>query len=103
MIIDMDPIAYVLAVAVNREGFIQQRLHDHEGNQLLRKLIWAVVVRAAGDDYLLPMGLEGSEREKIRSGFARGVRRARIEQRLFGKLSRRRQRTVKFVRRNLNE
>ena len=42
----VQPVAYVLAVAINRQRFPFQRVQDHQWNQLLGELVGAIVVRA---------------------------------------------------------
>ena len=38
MILHAEPIALLLAIAVNRQGFIVERVGDHERKKFLRKL-----------------------------------------------------------------
>ena len=50
VIVDINPIAYVSAVAVNGNRFVLDRVCENERNQLLGKLSRAVVVAAARND-----------------------------------------------------
>ena len=87
MILNVDPVAHIQPVAVNRQRLLAQRFDDHERDQFLRKLIGAVIVRAAGHDHFLAVGFMMREREKIRADFARGIGRAGIKRRIFFELS----------------
>ena len=46
VIFNIEPVTYILAVAVNRQGFSVKSVIDHERDQLLRELIRTVVVAA---------------------------------------------------------
>ena len=48
MILDVEPVAYLHPVPVHRKLLAVEDLHDHQGDQLLRKLVRTVVVRAVG-------------------------------------------------------
>ena len=48
MIVHVQPVSNLHSVAVDRKFLAMQDLHDHQGNQLLRKLVGTVVVRAVG-------------------------------------------------------
>ena len=45
----IEPIAYVAAVAIHRQRLALEYIIYHQRYQFLRKLIWAVVVAAAGN------------------------------------------------------
>ena len=49
MILDIQPVSHLHAVSVNRELLVMLDVIDHQRDQLLRELIRAVVVGAAGD------------------------------------------------------
>ncbi len=50
MVLDVEPVADVPPVAVDREVLALEGVQHHQGNQLLRKLEGAIVVRAVGDE-----------------------------------------------------
>ena len=50
MILDIEPVTHVLALALDRKLLAVTDVIDKERNKLLRELIWAVVVRAVGHD-----------------------------------------------------
>src|SRR5437867_152554 len=43
----VQPVTHVAAVTVDRKRLIAEGTGDHEGDELLRELIWSVVVRTA--------------------------------------------------------
>lgn len=49
VILDVKPIADVLALAVDRQRFIVQAVRDHQRDQLFGKMVRPVIVRAARD------------------------------------------------------
>ena len=56
VILDEEPVANLVAVAVDRQGFALQRVVDDQRDQLFRKLIRAIVVGAIGGYYRQPIG-----------------------------------------------
>src|SRR5262249_12126677 len=46
MILDVEPVANVRALAINRHRLAGGPFEDHERNELFRELIWAIVIRA---------------------------------------------------------
>ena len=50
MIDDIEPVANVLTLAIDRQRLTMADIIDEQRNQFLRELIGAVVVRAVGDD-----------------------------------------------------
>ena len=49
MILYIEPVADIQAITVYREFLALQRIVDHEGNELLRELIRAVIIGAVRD------------------------------------------------------
>ena len=50
MVLDVEPVAHVAAVPVDRQALPLDRVQDHEGDELLGELVGAVVVRAVGEE-----------------------------------------------------
>src|SRR6202521_2521115 len=63
VVLDVDPVADVEAVAVDRKRLVAERVRDHERYDLLRELVRAVVVRAARHDHVHPERVRIGERE----------------------------------------
>jgi hypothetical protein len=103
MVLDVDPVAHIRAVAVNREAIVAHGVDDHEGDQFFGELIRPVVVRATGDDDFLAEGFVAGQRDQVGPGFARGIGRARLDRRLLGEPPRFTERPVHFVGRDLDK
>ena len=50
VVLDEEPVAHVLALAIDGQRLAMADVVDEQRNQLLRELIGAVVVRAVGND-----------------------------------------------------
>jgi hypothetical protein len=49
MIFHIEPVAHILSLAIDRQGFVVADIVDKQGDQLLGELIGSVVVGAVGD------------------------------------------------------
>ena len=49
MVLDLKPVSDIKSLAVDRQRLLMAYVIYHQGNQLLRELIWAIVVRAICD------------------------------------------------------
>ena len=83
VILDVQPVADVAAVAVDRQRPPVERVQDHQRNQLLGKLIRPVVVRAVRDEHRQAVGVEVRAHQVIGRRLARRVRRIRRVRRLL--------------------
>ena len=104
VILDIEPVADVLAVAVDRQLLIGQRVDDHQRDELLRKMIRAVVIRAARDCRRDLVGAVIRHDQEVRTGFRSRIRARRLEVRLLREEQIRvveRQIAVDFIRRDL--
>ena len=70
VVFHIQPVADLGAVTVDRKGLARQRVTEHEGNELLRKLKGAVVVGAAGDDDRDGVGAMVGQAKEVGRGFA---------------------------------
>src|SRR5262249_50299944 len=103
MIIDVKPVSYIAAAAIDRQRLALDRIQDSEWNELLRKLKWTIVVRAVRHDDRKVIGLEPGMGEMVRRSLARRIRRTRPIRRLFTETAVGAKRTIDFVRRYMNE
>lgn len=83
VILDIEPVADVLAVAVDRQLLVGQRVDDHQRDELLREVIRAVVVRAARDRRRDLVGAVIRHDQEVRTGFRSRIRARRLEVRLL--------------------
>ena len=73
MVFHIKPVAYVLAFAIYRQRFAMADVIDEERNELLRELVWAVVVGAVGHDGGHAVGVVECAHEVVAAGFGCGV------------------------------
>lgn len=84
----MDPVADVLAAAVELGADAVDDVRDLPGDELLHVLVGAVVVGAVGDRGAKPVGAGPGAHEHVGGRLGRAVRRARVVRRLLGELGR---------------
>ena len=78
MIIDVEPVADVVAFAVDGQGFARYGVMNHEGNELFRELAGAVVVGAVGGNDREAVGMVPGADEVIGGSLGGGVRGVRL-------------------------
>src|SRR3989454_5859613 len=98
-----DPVAFVEAVAVDRKLLAFERISDHEREELLRKLVRPVIVRAASNDSGKAVGPAKTPHQEVRRRLAGRVWAARLEMRLLVRFTARRQAPINFVGRDVQE
>ena len=76
---NMEPVADILACSVYRKRLVCEGTADHQRNQLLREVVRAVVVGAAGDRHRKSVGSVVSENEKICACLGGRVRAGGVE------------------------
>ena len=70
VITDEEPIADIHAISINWQGFAGEEVLDYDGDELLGKLVWSVIVRAVGDDRIQTVGVVIRANQHIARGFA---------------------------------
>ena len=85
VIVYMQPVAHLIAGAVDRQRLPIQRFGDHQWDQFLRELPGPVVVGAVGQDDRQAISLSPSLHQVIARGFRSGIGRARCVGRSLGK------------------
>src|SRR6266567_5559743 len=73
VIADVEPVADLQTVAVDRQWLSGNRVVDHERNQLFRKLPRPIVVRAVRGERRQPVGVMVGTNQMIRARFRRSV------------------------------
>ena len=104
VVLDVEPVTDVLAVAVDWQLLVGQRVDDHQRDELLREVVRAVVVRAARDRRRDLVGAMVSHDKQVRTGLRSRIRARRLEVRLLREEQVRaveRQVAVDLVRRDL--
>ncbi|MNP55638.1 hypothetical protein D3C76_1502990 [compost metagenome] len=74
MIFDKQPVAHLLAVAIDRQRLAGQRVENHQGNQLLGEVKRPVVVRAVGQQHGQTVGALPGADQVVGRRLARRVR-----------------------------
>ena len=73
MVLDIEPVADVFALAIDRQGLVGQGAGNHQGDQFFREMVGAIVVGATGDRHRqferAVVGLD----QKICRGFGGGI------------------------------
>ena len=104
VILNVEPVANILAVTVDRQLLVGQRIDDHQRNELLREVVRAVVVRAARDRRRDLVGAVVGHDEQVGTGLRSRIRARCLEVRLLREEEVRtveRQVAVDLVRRDL--
>ena len=70
MVFDLQPVAYLQAVAVNGQGVAGQRVDDHKRDQLLGKMLRAIVVAAIGGEHWQAIGVVSGTNQVVACRFA---------------------------------
>ena len=86
VVLGVDPVADVLAAAVELGAHAVDDVGDLPGDELLHVLVGAVVVGAVGDRGAKPVGARPGAHEHVGGRLRRAVRRARAVGRLLGEL-----------------
>ena len=78
VIIDIEPVADVQAIAIDRQRLALHRVQDGQGHELFGEVIGAVIVRAVGDHHRQAIGMEPGLGQMIGCGLRSRIGRARI-------------------------
>ena len=88
VVLGVDPVADVLALAVELGAHAIDDVGDLPGDELLHVLVGAVVVGAVGDRGAQAVGARPGANEHVGAGLGGAVRRGRPVRRLLGELGR---------------
>lgn len=88
VVLGVDPVADVLAAAVELGADAVDDVRDLPGDELLHVLVGAVVVGAVGDRGAKPVGAGPGAHEHVGARLGARVRAARVVRRLLGELGR---------------
>ena len=78
VVFNVQPVADLLAIAVHRQGLACQRVDDHQGDQLFRKMIRPVVIAAVGGEHRQTIGVVVGPHQVVTRSLAGGVRAVRL-------------------------
>src|ERR1700689_4565704 len=74
VVLDVEPVADVFAIAIDRERLAGAGVQDHERNQFFGKLVRAVIIGAVGGEDGKSVGVVVGADEGVGSSLGRGVR-----------------------------
>ena len=86
VVLGVDPVADVLAAAVELGAHAVDDVRDLPGDELLHVLVGAVVVGAVGDRGAKAVGARPGSHEHVGAGLGRAVRGGRVVRSLLGEL-----------------
>ena len=101
MVVHIQPVANLHPVAVHRQRYSFHAVVNHERNELFRKLVRAIVIRAPRDVQRQSERLIIRAADEICARFCRGIRTVWRERRRFREQPVTAQRAVDLIRRNL--
>jgi hypothetical protein len=101
VILDVEPVAHVESLAVDRQGFAFQQIQDQQGNQFLGKLQRPVVVRAVAHPHRQAEGAVPGAHQVIARCLGRGIGARRIVAGFFVEQAGRSQRAKHLVGRDV--
>ena len=85
VVLDVEPVTHLHAIAVNRQRLAGQGVDDHERNQLFRKVVGAVVVAAVGGEHRQAVGVVVGAYQMVAGGLAGAVGAVGLVTVLLGK------------------
>ncbi|MNG35943.1 hypothetical protein D3C84_1228180 [compost metagenome] len=56
MVFNIEPVAYLIALAIDRQRFAFQGVKNDQRNKFFREVVRAVIVRAVGNQRRQPVG-----------------------------------------------
>ena len=84
VVLHVQPVADLVALAVDRQRLARERLDDHQRDQLLREVVGAVVVGAVGHHHRQAVGVAPGRDQVVRRRLGRRIGRARVVGCLLG-------------------
>src|SRR4029079_17517248 len=101
VILDIEPIAHILAIAVDWQRLSGETPDDHVRDELLGEVIGPVIVRAIGEQRRQPVSLAPGAHQMIRRRLRGCVRRVRRVWRGLGEQALRTERAIALVGRDV--
>ena len=78
MVLDVEPVAHLLAVAVDRQRLAGEGVDDHQRDQLLGEMERPVVVAAVGRQHRQPVGVVPGADQVVARRLARRIGAVRL-------------------------
>ena len=104
VVLYIEPVAHLLAIAIDGERLAGESVVDDQGNQLLREMVGAVVVGAVRGHHRQAVGMVVGSDEVVGGCFAGGIGTIRLVLLGLGESRiRRRKRSIDLVGRDMEE
>ncbi len=103
VVLDIEPVADIQTVAIDRHRLTCQPFDDHVRNELLGEMIWPVVIGAVRHHGRQSVSLPPGANQVVRRGFAGRVRRVRCVGRRFREQALGAERAVHLVGRDVEK
>ena len=85
MVFDIEPVADIEAVPIDRQRLVMQGIDNHEGNQLFRKMIRPIVIGAAADGHRQAISPMIGQNQEVSRSLGGTVRTGCVDRRCFRK------------------
>ena len=85
MVLDIEPVAHVLALAIDRQGLAFERVEDRQRDELFGEMIGPVIVRAVREHDRQAIGVVPGAHEMIGGRLRGRIGRVRLVGRGLGK------------------
>src|SRR5216683_1687611 len=82
IVLYVQPVALLLAVAVDGKRLVIERVRDHQRKEFLGKLIRPIIVRGARDQGGKIVGAHVGANQKVRGSLGSGIGAARLERKI---------------------
>src|SRR5260221_14520247 len=79
IVFHVQPVALLFAVAIDRKGFVVERIRDHKRQEVFGKLVVTVVVRGASDQGGKFVVAKVGAYQQVRACLGSGLGTARVE------------------------
>jgi hypothetical protein len=86
VVLDIEPVAHILALAIDRQRLALERIEDDQRNELFGKMAGAEIVRAIGEQHRQAVGVMPGAHQMIGGRFRRRVRRIGPIGRIFAEV-----------------
>src|SRR6266436_6591722 len=103
IVFHVQPVALLFAVAIDRKGFVVERIRDHKREEFFGKLVGTVIVRGASDQSGKFVRANVGAYQEVRASLGSGIGAAWLERRIFAGVGSRSDIAIDFVGGDVNE
>src|SRR5260221_3010966 len=97
IIFHVQPVALLFAVAIDRKGFVVERIRDHKRQEFFGKLVGTVVVRGASDQSGKFVRAHVGANQEVRGSLGSGIGTAWLKRRIFAAVRSRSDVSIDFI------